>query len=267
MRFPGLPGLPGLFEIPIFRIPRVHHVGQIDAAGATKGSLEAHCLSVSNCPMAWRQIARLGDRPLHQLSKDDGTFLDVIRCLETPEIRLAIENYGINAGYAQRSTLYRAWSYDSEDESWRFSLHKTENEAFTESDSGGRYETSTEVLGPDENTPGIESVQVLTGAMDLQLRTRQFSLESHDVLDLIAICWTEDCLHQVDGVWWAETYSPESLSAPRGGILPSRLQRWTSTALSIFPDDDIQSPASYSLPAIVLQADEASPKARKRSKP
>ena len=275
----GLNGLTGLFEIPILIISRVHHIGDMDVAGAKTGSQEAHCLSVSNCPMAWRQISRLGGRPLQQLSKKDGIFLDVIRCLETPEIRLAIESYAVSAGYAQRATLYRAWGYDSEDDAWRFSLHKTQSAALNELDSDAEYETASDVPGPNDHTPGVESVQVLTGTMDLQLRTRQYNLESSDVLDLIAICWAEDYLDQVDGAWWAETYHPESLSAPRGGIFPSRLGKWSVTTQSSFPDDLAESAIEDARPISTLQREPqresdrtavsgpASPKARKGPKP
>ncbi len=46
------------------------------------------------------------------------------------------------------------------------------------------------------------------------------------VLELAATLYAEHVL-KIDGVWWNDIYDPDSLSAPRGMIVPSMIPTWT----------------------------------------
>jgi len=53
-----------------------------------------------------------------------------------------------------------------------------------------------------------------------------FQVEPALAVELAITCWVEDST-ALEGVWWADKLAPEILSAPRGVILPGRLQGWS----------------------------------------
>src|SRR5574337_1870084 len=71
--------------IPVVTVSRVFHVGAMNHSlkGARGSSLEAGCLSVSLCPAAWTEIAKLGGNATWCLRRDGAAFLDVLRALRS----------------------------------------------------------------------------------------------------------------------------------------------------------------------------------------
>ena len=72
-------------NLPVIRLSRVLHVGTMDieafrARAGQRSSLEGHCLSVSLCPEAWEEIARLPDPRQRDDSRRElvGRFLPAV---------------------------------------------------------------------------------------------------------------------------------------------------------------------------------------------
>jgi hypothetical protein len=62
--------------LPIKKISKVFHVGEMNIKNKSKFSLEGSGLSVSINPDEWRKIAQLGDRELYLLTNTNGVFVD-----------------------------------------------------------------------------------------------------------------------------------------------------------------------------------------------
>lgn len=208
-------------RIPVVRTERVLHIGTLQASlkGRHFGSsLEGHCLSVSHCPHAWRDIARLGGNTLWALENPRGVFLDAIRVARNARLRRLIEAWGVLNGFSGPEIRWKVWSTD-EDGEWRYILCGTEQDALWEAEDGENEQ------GP-RGGPVVEAVQVLTGTHRLCQRVGLVRMDDLDAFDFLAMVWAEDTQPLIDGIWWRERYAPESLSAPRGGIFPTRLAQW-----------------------------------------
>lgn len=230
--------LEDIMKVPLLATAEVFHFGTLDPAQqpVAHGSLEGHCLSVSHCPEAWRRIARLGGTQLFSLRKPGARFVDVLKVYRTATLRKRIEVWAIEQGLAEWKTLYRAW-VQVEDASWAFMLAATPEQALAEC-SWDAEATQEEVEGPNGPGTAIEPVTVLAGTAKLARRVRHYDLTVRDAFDYAMLCWIEDCLPDVDGAWWREAYDPAAYSAPRGGILPSRLAQWAVAAAPSLPVDD-----------------------------
>lgn len=224
-------------KLPIVRTDEVFHIGtlsQTEKATRFTSSFEAHCLSVSHCPTAWRSIAKLGGNPLWVLRSPDGVFLDVWKAARTKKLRNLIEGWGIHNGYVERQTRWKSWN-TGEDDEWRYMLCVTEAEAQAEVEDSG--------LGKGPNGgPLVEEIEVLIGTEQLCQRIDHERMDDMDAFDFLALVWAEDTQPQLDGVWWREDFAPECLSAPRGGIFPSRMARWQSSEIkfSDVEDDELE---------------------------
>lgn len=156
----------------------------------------------------------------------DGLFLDVFKLdvgsLNKPgkhlELRQVIIDWGVSNGYVDIKPLWRAYFYDGEVEDWRYFTCETEEKARHE--IGGNED---EVCPYGKNK--IEKVDSIVGTDNLRVRLGVRSLFSMDCFEFLAMVWAEDTQPAIDGIWWAETYDPINLSAPRGGIFPSRLDQ------------------------------------------
>lgn len=213
--------------LPILVTDLVYHVGSLDQTKkghSYRRSLEGHCLSVSHCPSAWVKIARLGGLPCHQLEKVDGVFLDVLRTRGDRALHSQIQDWGIQQGLCNLETQWKSWSTDEEGD-WRYTLHKSEHEAQEEAESNYADE------GP--NGPAHEPAEVLAASAKLLSLTHQTSMDGEDCFNLLCAVWADQTQPKIDGVWWTEVFDPGNLSAPRGGIFPSRLNGWSSREVSM----------------------------------
>lgn len=217
-----------MHELPVIQLESVLHIGTLDPArrGAQGESLEGHLLSVSLAPHAWRRIARLGGNPLHALSKPQGIcLLDLHATEKDDQLRSLIEQWALQEGLLERKTLWRAWRYDSEEDAWGYTLHATEDEARAEVD-----EEEDEPSGPDD-APAVQPHELLAGTPALAALVKIVGLGQRDGFDYAAALWAERTQPEVDGVWWEEEYDPAGLSAPRGGLFPSRITELTATEI------------------------------------
>lgn len=216
-------------QFPVLKLPSVYHLGSLnrDDRGYRGDSLEGHCLSVSLCPEAWRQIAKLGGAPLNRLTNPQGIFLDVHGVMDTITLRSPIEQWGIENQLAEIREMWRVWGFDSETDEWRYMLMTTKEQAIGEADGCGEFDDTDNIPAPPGHR-GVESAMVYVGTLPLAERVRHRDVTEQDAFDFVLMAWAEDTQPEIDGLWWRETYDPDSLSAPRGGILPGKLENWTS---------------------------------------
>lgn len=230
---------------PILVIPEVYHLGTLDPArrgSRFSSSYEGHCLSVSRTPHAWMRIARLGDAPLNLLSRENAQFLDMHGL--TPENREEIAAWAVSVGLASHETLWRSWYVDVETGEWRHFTDADRDDALAE--AWGQWDAEGEAdlrailadlrTGDEDERPpeGIGGLVEAFPALVLTAHGRSRAAcpgDCGEAFDLCAVMFAEDVLApghpDLAGVWWNETYEPEHLSAPRGGILPMRLPEFS----------------------------------------
>lgn len=234
-------------DIPVLRLHKVFHVGSMDSSrrgeNSGRSSQEGACLSVSLTPNAWASIARLGNE-LHILENPDGVFLDVVALLSDEEARSEVLSWAVEAGLTETRALWRVWNYDDETEEWRFLLFTTSTEAFSEAccQADQDYAEATAVPGPDGHS-GIEQIEAPVGLEPLQKLTGFSVRPDEDATNAIVTAFAMLRGEQLtgrpfDGVWWRETYAPDSLSSPRGGIFQTRVELWAKSRGSLNDVDD-----------------------------
>lgn len=204
--------------------PTVFHVGTLepDRKGHFHAdSLEGHCLSVSLHPEAWIQIARLGGSPVWRLDHESGAFVDILSLEADAVAANAVRAWGVEQGLAQIKTCWRAWQYDSEEDDWRYMVFDTEEKARLNADE---FE--------DREGGNVECVSLCVGTPALCEIIGWKDASTKEVLDFLVLAYLEANVPEVQGVWWSEILDPDALSAPRAGILPSRLQGWQRSASS-----------------------------------
>jgi len=194
-------------------IPAVCHVGTLNAADKGRehpGSYEGHGLSVALAEHAehWERIAQLGGRAWWLLRRDDGRFLDA-RALTGPQ-RRSIRDWGQRQGLVQRATVWAYERHDDELGDTVSTLHDTKSGALQQAD--------------DEADPHGRVRRTVTLRATSRLRERLGVRAGTDVFDLLAVCYVEDEMPGLDGVWWNDPVS--WMWAPRGVILPGRLAGW-----------------------------------------
>lgn len=204
----------------------VLHIGMMDPgqkATFHRDSFEGHGLSVSTCPDAWRRIARIGGQPLWALERQGAQFLDMIQVREDQSLMDKITDWGVEQGLAERKQLFQAWQYDDEIGSWVYSLHSAWEQAADECD---------EDLSEGPEGAVVTAIEVVAGTPALSEMMQVRDLSCRDAVDYVIMAWAEAHVPGLDGVWWSELYEPACLSAPRGAIFPSRLDRWSVSEAS-----------------------------------
>lgn len=204
---------------PIKKFKRLYHVGMLaeQPAPHSRDSHEGPCLSVSRVPEAWRTIARLGADPLWMLDKPDGKFLHMHKL--SKKLKAEIIQWGYATGYATEGlgwiTELNEGSEDNEDvddEDISFSTAESEAEAIrtcgTADEVHARY-TRAMPFPTEKLTAYAEQ------KLDLCM-----------VFDMLALAYAEQVL-DLDGLFWNERLDIYSYSAPRAGILRSKLNTWT----------------------------------------
>ena len=189
---------------------QVYHLGNLAGKPSPRYSLEGHCLSVSLCPNEWRMIAQLGDLDCHILSKKNSQFLDAHAFTNIESNRTQILSWAERQGLITKNKLYQIEWYDEEYNQTRTMLLDSYDEAVIEADGYG-----VEIVP----TTGWIANQMLIQ------HTNQIKIEPNLVEDMVLICFGEKM--GLDGIWWTDFFYPHSLGAPRGGIYPNKLSRWT----------------------------------------
>lgn len=206
-------------------IGEVFHWGLLDPERRNFSfSYEGSGLSVSRCPEAWQQIAKLGGHPLHRLSRTGGRFLDMTALGEYG--REYLLDMARRSGRLVQVEAWKVTTYDEELECFTHSVYMTAEEAeqeIDEIDDGyvAIIHASSHKAGPAfRYAPAQEDMGIT-------------------IEDIAILEWLEDET-DLDGAWWFETYDPDNLSAPRGVIFQSRLTSWAIERTDEnIQDDDI----------------------------
>jgi len=211
---------------PVVRLERVWHVGTLNCADKGDRSYEGEGLSVSLHPDEWSALARLGGRPVWELVRRGGLFLDIHAFRESGSIERTVLPWGVGRGYVHMEPRWRIDYYDAELEEDRFLLYAQREEAVAEA-----LAFSEDSIADDARVSAI-STPVATGAFpDTTVRAGEDVL----VEDLLTVAWTRAVHPALDGVWWADAFAPELLSLPRGVIHISRVAAWTSKRADMPP--------------------------------
>jgi hypothetical protein len=223
-------------------IPKIHlgeslyHVGTLNPQKKRDG-YEGAGLSISTHPNAWMRIARghvAGD--IYQCIKAGNEFLNAH--FLSPDHAAEIKNWGIETGYlTSYETVSVSW-FDDEMEDTVLQTFASISEAREEfEDLEDFYDVSVDQGGvlPTEK---------------LKNETRQTQMDLTGLLDFVLPLYAEKL--GLDGVWWQDRLDVVSYSAPRGVIVPSKLESWGFTCLKngsvVDPEDDeITTPSCPSL--------------------
>lgn len=205
-------------------LPEVWHVGSLDVDSRTdRPSLEGPCLSVSVNPEEWGHIARVaGDT--WRLSWQDAKWLDA--CNLTESALRDILEWSHAEGLIEPIQCWRAWHYDGEADAWGyFSFVSAE---------AARHEIDPE---PEETgeVPSLngELVDCIDGwrATDAGMARLERWADPLDgeaaAIILYAMIKLGPEMPDLAGIWWDEEFNPLSLSCPRGGVIPGRLEMFS----------------------------------------
>ncbi|XAI97053.1 hypothetical protein [Dolichospermum phage Dfl-JY45] len=149
-------------------------------------------------------------------------FVDVHGTLHDREAEIL--DWAAHMGYVEPRVIYRAWSFDDEFEEWRYSTHSSASEAEQE---------TCELEGPD-GQPAVESVATVAGTRRLAEWCAVPACQLLDATSWMVLPWIDVHAPDAVGPWWDDAYAPQCLSAPRGGVLPSRQAsvRWVPATWS-----------------------------------
>ena len=197
---------------PTVHFEELYHVGSMNPAHKRTGSLEGAGLSVSRHPESWMQIAR-GDvnGEIWKLTKPNNTFLN-FHALK-PEQRQVLTSWGIQHRFVEGGETFLLPYYDEdfeEDREMEFDTHEDAVEEAT-------------YLGLDPATIKHDKA-VLKPTPKLLSVTNN---GRGDALHLLSTIYVEAML-PFDGVWWADEFDPDRLSAPRGVICRGKVSEWTA---------------------------------------
>lgn len=204
-------------------LSEVFHVGSLEPASRTgRASLEAFMLSVSIDPEDWSSIARCAG-PTWTLTCEGAQWLDATALDDTTMEEIIV--WGMKRGYLKPAVLWRAWHYDDEGDSWGYMTCLSEATAILEAEDA--------VFEPGEipsasGTPvdEVDGVLLTDEGMEALERWHDQTMGPEGAL----ILWAREVLFpdnpDLVGIWWNEDLDPQSLSCPRGGIFPERLDRF-----------------------------------------
>lgn len=202
--------------IPIKKFKRLYHVGMFaeQPAPHSRDSHEGPCLSVSRVPEAWRSIARLGRDPLWMLDKPDGKFLHMHKL--SKKLRAEIVQWGYANGYA------------TEGLGWITERDEGSEEGGDEDDV--RFFTDESEALAIRHCGTTEEVRarytrVMPFATEKLTAYAEQKLDLDMVFDMLALVYAEQVL-DLDGLFWNERLDIYSYSAPRAGIVRSKLSSW-----------------------------------------
>jgi hypothetical protein len=204
--------LPG--TAPVYSPEVIYHVGTMrkDDAKASTWDQEGHCLSVSEHPDEWRQITTLTGDLWVARPTAPARFLEALE-LDEAQTR-HIESWAISEGLVKVEQRWIATHEDDETDVAYDIVCETRDAALDEA-------------GDDEEM--VEDRDVFVGQAGLAAwgaggpgsAGGRHSL----VWDMMLIAFASEAGY--DGVWWHETLAPESLSAPRGGLLEASMKSWS----------------------------------------
>lgn len=198
--------------LPVIRLDRVMHVGDLDASAKRADSYEGSGLSVSLHPDEWRAIARgFVSGSTWLLEKPGGNFVNAHALTDAD--RSLILDWACAQELCLAADVFELRLYDDE-------LDATTTQTFAT-----RREAEDENV--DENADAIVLVPgfASTPRLDSMARQSRPALGAANVLDLVLPILAEQI--GLDGVWWDDDLDVAQLSAPRGVISTTRLSEWS----------------------------------------
>jgi hypothetical protein len=199
------------YTLPIKKIRKVFHVGEMDIKNKSTFSLEGSGLSVSINPEEWRKIAQLGDRELYLLTNTNGVFADGNKL--NKQQKNIIISWGLKNGYILQKETYKVCWYDDEIECDVYMEFPTYDEAKEEA---GDAEDGKTI---EVNKSGVLPTSKLISS------SMQGRIEPSQTFDLLLTIFIEKTTNY-DGIWWNDKLNVMKNSAPRGVIFNSKLNNW-----------------------------------------
>lgn len=198
--------------LPVIRLDRVMHVGDLDASAKRADSYEGSGLSVSLHPDEWRAIARgFVSGSTWLLEKPGGNFVNAHALTDAD--RSLILDWACAQELCLAADVFELRLYDDELDATTTQTFATRREA---EDENVDENADAIVLVPGfASTPRLDS---------MALQTRP-ALGAANVLDLVLPILAEQI--GLDGVWWDDDLDVAQLSAPRGVISTTRLSEWS----------------------------------------
>ena len=197
-----------LTESTAVTLKKLYHVGSLNAENKRDHSYEGAGISVSTHPDAWRKIARgyvTGDT--YQAIKPNNKFLNATRLSKND--KKEITEWAIENDLIENTTTYRVSYYDDELESEVYSDYETYEEAEREADDPEYIQQINNGIKPTDK---------------LRTLTRNPKMSPTGVLGYLLPLYAEDLGY--DGVWWNDVLDIGKYSAPRGVIVPSKIDTW-----------------------------------------
>jgi hypothetical protein len=192
---------------------RLTHVGRYEgtAERSQRFSYEGSGLSVSNCPDAWRQIARGqvgGDE--WQVAAEQGklSLIDYHALSDRSDFRDTVKAYALSAGWTEAVTVYRVTFFDDELDTEMICDFLSHQDALLEA---------------DEDEESISRIEGLRATPALCERANVYRIDPMCAFDQAALVYLEEHT-DAHGVWWEDTMDPLRYSAPRGVIFQSALR-------------------------------------------
>jgi hypothetical protein len=219
-----------LRSLPTVALDCVYHIGTLNPADKRRFSYEGAGLSFSLAPAEWERIAELPAAAWWRLVRRNARFLDY-HALDQAA-RRTISAWAIEQGLAEirrgvRIEYDHEFEFSGVERCVCFCATRAEAEETVEAE-----EMENAVVSPAEWLAPLPKLEARTGAA-IDVETGCF--------DYLLPIWVEECT-DLDGVWWEDVYDPAGLSAPRGVIVPSRLQRFARTELDAATRAELGSP-------------------------
>lgn len=203
---------PVLGEPALVTFDEVAHVGTLDATDRQDWSYEGEGLSVSVNPDDWSAIARLGDAPTWTLTRTDGEPLRFVSWHDLdPRARTAVRAWGTEQGWIAEKTVYRVTYLGMDDNGYDTICSF---EATTAEDA----EEEAALCDVDPDHPDTDFLVTTAWRPTADFPDRRIGRDD-DPTDVLLAHYVREQRPDLDGVWWADAYAPESLSCPRGVLV------------------------------------------------
>lgn len=219
--------------VPTVTFPRLWHVGNLVVEMKRRGSLEGACLSVSRHPAAWREISDgLVNGPCWSIDASRMPMLDALALDDA--LKDLIMAWGVEEGLAVPAILWRASHFDDELDDVVTMTFDDRNDAICQLDLDEEDPAYDERIAQD-----VEEIREHRSTALLNERTRYDGelLGDRNVLDMLLPLWAE-ANTELHGVWWNERLDPPAYSAPRGGMIPARVDASAFHPTVIEPYDE-----------------------------
>ena len=201
--------IPIVTSLPVREFTSWEHVGTLSPSDKRDGSHEGRGLSVSQCPDAWRRIARCSGLTHHMVGH--GLFVDFHAG------KKMWEKLGIAKGFLTHESRFFLDHHDEEGEVIGHSIYLHESDALAEL---------------NDPTDDEERARISSGICPVPtpLLKNRFSYPFDDghavVYALTELVQDGFFPPMVHGVYFDDLFDPAQLSAPRGVIVPRFVSAW-----------------------------------------